>query len=168
LLQDLTMKLADAQDRAEKGARGVKISTESTLKEDDITLHQLEELANNSELEVFQAKDIDVRTSKLTSRLVDYMTEEIECRLDRIYLETLHESRNGSRSPGKSMEDANALKEELDSLHSDIGVLAEMAVQQEFKDPILKAASSQEVHLKAKSEARLSYVSVKASFLPIY
>lgn len=153
------MKLVDTQDRAEKTARGVKISTEGNLKEDDITLRQLEELADTSNLNEFQAKNIDVRTTKLISRLVDYTTEEIECRLDRIYLETLHESRNGSESPAERKEDANALKEELDSLHSEIEVLAEMAVQQEFKDPIMKAARSQEVHLKTKSEVRLSYVS---------
>jgi hypothetical protein len=159
MLQDFRGKLAESQDRAGKSAKELKLSIQDYLKGHDNKLCQVEELSDNLEPDTLQGKASTDRSSKLASKLVEYVTEEVTCRLDRIYLQTLHEP-PGDLSPHEIKDqDASALKEELDSLYSEIRVLAEMAVQQEFLSPIIKTIHMQENRIQDDSEVRLDYVS---------
>jgi hypothetical protein len=121
-------------------------------------LEKLEKLVDDTKVGGFSCPALRARTAKLASKLVDYMAEEIECRLDRIYLEELHESSTRSSGDGGVQEEIS-LKEELDSLYSEIRVLSEMAVRQEFEAPIMKAVADHEAHLHAESCSRMNYVS---------
>ena len=153
--------MVESRDTAEKSARAIKLKSQDSLKLDDKTLRQLEDLVGDGALDSFNGRDVIARTEKLASKLVDYMTEEMEFRLNRIYVEVLHgESDRLSRQDGNVEEEA-ALKDELDSLYSEIRVLAEMAVQQEFKLPILEAVQSKGRHLNDVSVNRLDYVCPK-------
>ena len=158
MFQDFNRKLTESQDIAEKAARAARLKTQDSLKEDDRKLRQLEDLAGDTAMDTFKGRDINARTEKLTSKLVDYMIEEMESRLDRIYMEALHDVSGGPSGQEGDVEEEATIKDELDSLYSEIGVLAEMAVQQEFKAPILNAVRGKETRLKDSSEARLGYV----------
>lgn len=79
------------------------------------------------------------RVEDLTATLSQLISEEIHCRLDRLYLEGMQTTNADSNaSTGDDHEMYNGLQAELESLYPEIGVLAEMSVKQQFGDPILR------------------------------
>ena len=79
-------------------------------------------------------------TTKLIDKLLDFSREEIQCRLDRIYLEQSarsDEPRNGVI--GQSTGEEKRVADDLRSLYSEISDVVTLSVSQEFKRPILDA-----------------------------
>lgn len=133
-------------------------SIATRLKDDDRTLKILEKLASgigSSE----EDRVAGSRAAELTAKLAGYVAEEIHCRLDRLYMETICAGRNGSVEGSEhEHEPLDALEEELKSLYPEIGVLAEMSAKQQFSDPILSELQSRHNRLRLTSEKKLDYV----------
>jgi hypothetical protein len=89
--------------------------------------------------------------------LIKHTVETTRTRLDRIYLE------ESSKSIGAADEDANdpeviALKEELESLYSEILPVAQMSIEQEYLEPALQVIAAQDVHGKDRAAKAMDYV----------
>lgn len=79
-----------------------------------------------------------VKVGKLTARLSGLTREEIECRLDRVYLHELRE-KDTNRMHEQCELGEEELEEDLKSLHIEIPDVAAMSAFQEFKAPLLRA-----------------------------
>lgn len=67
-------------------------------------------------------------------------TEEIRCRLDRIYIETIRSSSNTNASQSTQASNlVSSLKEELGSLYPEISAVSQMSVSQEFEAPLTQS-----------------------------
>lgn len=96
----------------------------------------------------------------LTTNLTEYAAEEVHCRLDRIYLETLQRGSNTVNGGAEDEADLIAsLENELDSLYPEIGILTEVSIGQQFKGPILRELKNRHGQLQSTTEEKLDYVS---------
>ena len=85
---------------------------------------------------------------------------EIQHRLDRLYLETVQKV-HGVMQDETTQADSDvseALEEELGSLYSEIGILAELSTRQQLVDPIHREIQSQHGALCASSNQKLHLV----------
>jgi len=99
------------------------------------------------------------RAPRLVEKLIDFTCEEIRCRLDRIYLEQLHEpvSHENGIEDGLSMQEVS-LKADLETLYAEIRDVVAMAVAQEFEHPLLN--SRRENWRRHKASEDLAHQSV--------
>lgn len=148
---------------ATEGALQIRKRTEQQLAQhlphDDRELDALQRLALPREAITNSAIDSDWKASRLAKRLVDFTCDEIQCRLDRIYLEQLHgppKPRNGI-GDGPSKEESS-LKSDLDSLYAEIRDVLVMSVTHEFESPLLKL--SQEDRQRQCAAEELAHQSV--------
>lgn len=88
--------------------------------------------------------------------LSDYVAEEIHYRLDRLYLETIHAG--GSNPDVMDGTASTALEEELESLHPEIEILAEMSTRQQFHEPILRELQNEHDQLRVAAQEKLEQV----------
>lgn len=139
-------------------SKGIVPSITSKLKEDDRALQRFEKSASGLDSTEEDGK-ISERAMDLATKLADYVAEEVHCRLDRIYLETLQ---SGSNTTNGEIEDEAdliaSLENELDSLYPEIGILAELCTKQQFKSPILRELKNRHGQLQSTSEEKLDYV----------
>lgn len=90
--------------------------------------------------------------------LADYTAEEIHYRLDRLYLEAIQAGKSGGGQTASGDETIAALREELESLYPEIGVLADMSTKQQFHEPILREMHNEHGQLRAASQQKLEQV----------
>ncbi|KAL2002058.1 hypothetical protein VTN02DRAFT_740 [Thermoascus thermophilus] len=158
LAHDLETRLKAGTESAAADRKKALSSIATRLKDDDRKLKILEKLASgigSSE----EDRVVGSRAAELTAKLAGYVAEEIHCRLDRLYMETICAGRGGSvKGSEHEHEPLDALEEELESLYPEIGVLAEMSAKQQFSDPILSELRSRHNTLRLISEKRLDYV----------
>ncbi|GMF80287.1 unnamed protein product [Aspergillus oryzae] len=97
------------------------------LKEDDRALADLERLGSGIGPTGDDASVVK-RTSELSTILAHYLAEEIQYRLDRVYLENLRvgQTKASQNLDGVADEVSIALERELESLYPEIDMLAEM------------------------------------------
>ena len=161
LTDEFETKLSAAKELAAAESKGIIPSLTSKLKEDDRALQRFEKMVSglgSSE----EDREMGERAIGLTEKLAEYLGEEVHCRLDRIYLETVQ---GGSRGVNGGSEEDEAelvagVEEELDSLYPEIGVLAEMSTQQQFKGPILREIQSRHGQLQSTDEKKLDHVRI--------
>ena len=127
------------------------------MKADDKLLASLQKLA--SDLDPLNTDDFDIiaRIKELSARLIKNTVEGIRTKLDRTYLEALYASSTNGSDDGQESQD---LRDELESLYSEILPVAQMSAEQQFLQPALRtmAASSgkgQERAAKAVKYVRL-------------
>lgn len=131
------------------------------LKDDDRTLQKLEGLLSRLGSDD-EDRAAGKRATELTSRLSGYVSEEIQCRLDRLYMETINSTSESSAFNGAGGEDEVllALQEELESLYPEITVLSDISAKQQFSDPIQRELENHHGNMYSASEKKLSHVSV--------
>ena len=153
---------------------GLKIESENTavdskrilstlaawLKEDNRVLADLERLGSGIGPTGDDASVVK-RTSELSTILAQCLGEEIQCRLDRVYLENI---RAGQFKAKQKLNDAVdevsvALEEELESLYPEIDLLAEMYTKQQYTAPVSRALQNHHNQLHVASHKKLNYVS---------
>lgn len=136
------------------------------LKDDDRTLQKLEGLASRIGSDD-QDRAAGKRAAELTTRLSGYVSEEIQCRLDRLYMEAMRSTSElpSSNTAGGEEEIALALEEELASLYPEITVLSEISARQQFSDPIQRELENHHGNMYSVSEKKLSQVSLFSRFL---
>jgi hypothetical protein len=123
------------------------------LHQEDQELDALQKLALPHGAVADSAIDSDWKALRLVKRLVDFASEEIQCRLDRVYLEQLHaplKHENGIEEGSSDQE--FSLKSDLDSLYAEIRDVIAMSFSQEFEYPLLKSRQEDRQHQRASEE----------------
>ncbi|KAL1852940.1 hypothetical protein Plec18170_005522 [Paecilomyces lecythidis] len=164
---------ATADDLAQSLEAQMRTGTESTvmesrklfslvtakLKDDDRAMQKLEALLSRlgSDDEDRAAGE---RATALTSRLSGYVSEEIQCRLDRLYMEAINSTAEAPALNGAGVEDevVFALQEELASLYPEITVLSDISAKQQFSDPIQRELENHHGNMYSASEKKLSHI----------
>lgn len=130
------------------------------LKEDDRALADLERLGSGIGPTGDDASVVK-RTSELSTILAHYLAEEIQYRLDRVYLENLRvgQTKASQNLDGVADEVSIALERELESLYPEIDMLAEMYTKQQYNAPISRALQKHHDQLHISSFQKFNYVS---------
>jgi hypothetical protein len=132
----------------------------SKLVQDDEILSKAERVMMDSESTEAEGQ-LEKRTLDLISILSRLTSEEIRCRLDRLYLEELLSDGEVSTGVSENQQDAKiALEQDLESLYSDIEVLAEVSARQEFGQSILGELRKNKQHSAHSLEEDLDTVCI--------
>ncbi|KAL9044767.1 MAG: hypothetical protein Q9214_002114 [Letrouitia sp. 1 TL-2023] len=132
---------------------------DSHLKADDRTLTKLDQLASNIELDTSDEKQSTQEIERLCSRLAGNRVNDLHYRLDRIYLESLHEfSCKGVRNITEDDQHEKSVKSELDSLYTEIPAVAEMSIAQEFAIPLSNAIAERIALAEETKKSTLDHV----------
>lgn len=134
------------------------------LREHDMMLHGFEELASRLEEGDGDGDGddgLEERAAKLSARLGGVLAEEIQCRLDRLYLEcaVAEGSGVGDDAQGDAGGQIAGLEEEIGSLHSEIDVLAHMASQERFQGRVSQAVRQKRELADSTTGRQLDHVS---------
>ncbi|CRG90437.1 hypothetical protein PISL3812_07481 [Talaromyces islandicus] len=103
----------------------------SKLKSDDRALVEAERFAAELELTEEDEKT-EKRAMELTSSLSKLVSDEIYCRLDRLYLEALLTGDESTESRPEMRDQISEIEDDLQSLYLEVHVLAEMSSKHEF------------------------------------
>lgn len=132
---------------------------DSHFKADDRTLVELEQLASNIELDTSDESQMTQEIERLCTRLAGYRVNDLQYRLDRIYLDSLGE--NTRKGVGHIIEDdqyEETVKSELDSLYKEIAAVAEMSIAQEFAIPLSNAIAERTTLTERAKKSTLEHV----------
>jgi hypothetical protein len=91
-------------------------------------------------------------------RLIKYTVECVRTRLDRVYLETLVGASGTTNHRRGHVAEVMALKDELESLYSEILPVAQMSVEQRYLESALKFINAQDLNGDQKSSKAIDYV----------
>ncbi|KAF9883459.1 hypothetical protein FE257_003457 [Aspergillus nanangensis] len=160
LARDVESRLKSESDKVTMEGKRILSSLAGRLKEDDRVLADLERLASGIESTSDDASIIK-KTSNFGTLLSQLVSEEIQVRLDRLYLESLQTSL-GDTSFGSSEahegEALVALEGEMESLYPEIDILAEVSTKQQFSEPVLRELQHHHGQLRMASHNRLDYI----------
>jgi hypothetical protein len=90
--------------------------------------------------------------------------EGVRTRLDRIYLEATVDEECTAESSNDDDVESKALREELESLYSEILPVAQMSAEQQYLEPALRCVGASETQAKARSSKAFDYVPYSRSF----
>ncbi|KJK61531.1 hypothetical protein P875_00042203 [Aspergillus parasiticus SU-1] len=163
----------ESTELAQEVGAGLEVESENTavdskrilstlaawLKEDDRALADLERLGSGIEATGDDASVVK-RTSELSTILAHYLAEEIQYRLDRVYLENLRagQTKANQNLDGAADEVSIALEGELESLYPEIDMLAEMYTRQQYNAPISRALQKHHDQLHISSHKKFNYI----------
>ncbi|GKZ22813.1 hypothetical protein AbraCBS73388_008989 [Aspergillus brasiliensis] len=158
LAHALESELRGVSEQATADAKRILSSLTARFKEDDRLIANLERLASGIE-----TSEQDENSAKLASErctaLAQCVAGEIKCRLDRLYLESIQAGLMKTRTePTPENEPLAALEEELESLYTEIEILAELSTKQQFADPIIGELSNHHEELQNATHETLDYI----------
>lgn len=156
---ELEASFRRAADRTGQENKWILSSLSAQLKTDDKALAALETVVSGVKLDRNDASIIK-RTTDLSAMLANYSAEEIHFRLDRIYLGAAQGETSNYDGNSSDAATIAALKEELESLYSEVEVLAELSTKQQFYEPILREIHKAHSQLRAASQQRMEEVSI--------
>ncbi|KAE8379521.1 hypothetical protein BDV26DRAFT_291249 [Aspergillus bertholletiae] len=164
---------AASNELSQEVGTGLKIELENTavdskkilstlaawLKEDDRVLVGLQQLGSGIGPTTGDATAVKW-TAELSTILAHCLAEEIQCRLDRVYLENLRvgQFKTKQNFNGTWDEALIALEGELESLYPEIDILAEMYTKQQYTTPISRALQNHHNQLHIDSHKKLNYI----------
>ncbi|EEH40135.2 hypothetical protein PAAG_08984 [Paracoccidioides lutzii Pb01] len=163
---DVTVEDLTHEFETSLGAVQSLLSTESStllpmlagkLKDDDRSMLGLEKIASTVQIDG-DDKELSRRATQLTAKLAGYLAEEIHSRLDRLYLEAIHNGASGADQGEDKNTQLATFQEEINSLYSEIEILSEMTTQQQFKVPILRALQSRGTETRSTSQQQLEQI----------
>ncbi|KAI9373148.1 Sodium/calcium exchanger protein-domain-containing protein [Aspergillus egyptiacus] len=159
LALEFETSLKNESEKSMMDGKKILSALTARIKEDDKILSDLERLAAGVNSSVDDAS-VMRRTSDLSNALAQYVSEEIYCRLDRLYLEAvLGSSKTVSHvSNDAATKAVVSLEEELDSLYPEVDILAEMSTKQQFVEPILRELQNHHGQLRIVSHQKLDYI----------
>lgn len=141
LLQTTTDNLTAAQHQLRDAEHRIVGVSSELLREDDQVLHKIERAAAKLTPTAYEDTPIQ-KVKTMCAKLIVSLTEDIRCRLDRVYLETLI-STSDTGEPSADIDNnlQLSLEVELDSLYTEIGDLNRVFVIQDFQKPLIQASS---------------------------
>ncbi|PKX98594.1 uncharacterized protein P174DRAFT_382236 [Aspergillus novofumigatus IBT 16806] len=159
LARELEASLKTEVERVTNDGRKTLSVLAVRVKDDDKILADLEQSASGIQVTTDDAS-ITKRASELGSLLAEYVADEIHCRLDRLYLESVKAGRADTvdRATETEEEALMTLGDELESLYPEIDILAEMSTRQLFNEPILRELQNVHGQLRMASHKRLENV----------
>lgn len=128
-----------------------------SLRQDDTVLRKLDEIAPTVQPLSQSLKDEKSRIEALCGRLVTYNTQEIRCRLDRKYLESL-DANESHLQPIEAQNLISSLKAELETLYPEIRAVAQISIGQSFETPLAESIENDIALGKAQSRSILDDV----------
>ncbi|KAL4938625.1 hypothetical protein BDV06DRAFT_49812 [Aspergillus oleicola] len=156
LAHELEVSLKNESEKSTMDGKKILSALTTLLKGNDKLLSDLEGLAAG-----VQSSDGDAtimkRTSEMSTMLSQCVAEEIYCRLDRLYLEKLL-NKASHTSTGKDVEAVASLEQEMNSLYSEIDILAEMSTRQQFVEPVLRQLQNHHGQLRIASHQKLDLI----------
>ncbi|QGA17965.1 hypothetical protein EYB26_005642 [Talaromyces marneffei] len=153
---DFESRMHEYQQQKQTERKHLLQRASSKLVKDDEILSKAERILADSESTEADGK-LEKRALDLISVLSRLSSEEIRCRLDRLYLENLL-SDGEVGTDIENQETKIALEEDLESLYSEIEVLAEMSARQEFGQPILGELRKNKQHSANSLEENLDTI----------
>ena len=95
-------------------------------------------------------------------RLITFVAEGVRLRLDRIYLDSLQDARHAPQEHGGATGtiEIDKLQEEVETLYSEIGSVADMSIQQTYLHPLLRLIRGRDDSAVQESESTLEHVRV--------
>lgn len=138
MLQTVIQNATLAQSQLQAYFHAYPNRVADSLRQDDTILRKLEEIAPMVQPPSGSLKDEKSRVEELCGRLVTYNTQEIRCRLDRKYLESLPANDSHSQ-PIEAENLISSLKAELDTLYPEIRSVAQISIDQSFETPLLES-----------------------------
>ena len=152
------MDLKSEIEKTTSGGKKELSRVTARCRDDDAVLADLERLASEADAAGDSGTAMR-RTTELSALLAGYVIEEMQCRLDRLFLETITHNQPASDGPGSGEEErVSALEEELEYLYPEIGVLAEMSTRKQFGEPIIRELKKRHERSCAASHRKLEYV----------
>lgn len=135
------------------------------LHSDDKILASLKKLSGALQQGSSGADDHSARLKQLCASLIKYTVEGVRVRLDRVYIE----GREGSSGSPEGFGDARsadmaALKEELESLYSEIIPVAQMSAEQRYLQLALRSIAAQGGQGLERSKKIAEYVGFSSYF----
>lgn len=164
MLQTVIQNATLAQSQLQAYFHAYPNRVADSLRQDDIILRKLEEIAPMVQPLSGSLKDEKSRVEELCGRLVTYKTQEIRCRLDRKYLESLSADDSHSQPIG----DENlisSLKAELETLYPEIRSVAQISIGQSFETPLVESIEKDIALGKMQSRSILDDVRLHGLFL---
>lgn len=162
LIQDISAKLSSYQSGVQSRSKVAPTKISELLNHDDRILSKISKVATSLTPDDGSHEEASLRTDSLASTLAHFRTKTLQCRLDRLYLETLHEEFASRPAEEENLAETElqqkSLEEELDSLYPEIHDLASMSVEQEFKAPIMSTLAAQSRMRHEMSEGQRRYV----------
>lgn len=152
--QSLNLQLREVEDGLRSTINSVSSSAASYFRNDDDCLQNLGAV---SVLNFDDGKALEARVAELTSTLSDLTREEIECHLNRTYLQCLTENVVERKRESNDYNEAE-LEQDLKSLHVEIPDVAAMSIFQDFQTPLLRALADQQNKKHAKAKGLLEDV----------
>lgn len=128
-----------------------------SLRQDDTILRKLDEIAPTVQPLSQSLKDEKSRIEALCGRLVTYNTQEIRCRLDRKYLESL-DANESHLQPIEAQNLISSLKAELETLYPEIRAVAQISIGQSFETPLAESIENDIALGKAQNRSILDDV----------
>lgn len=128
-----------------------------SLRQDDTILRKLDEIAPTVQPLSQSLKDEKSRMEALCGRLVTYNTQEIRCRLDRKYLESL-DANESHLQPIEAQNLISSLKAELETLYPEIRAVAQISIGQSFETPLAESIENDIALGKAQNRSILDDV----------
>ncbi|KAL4792896.1 hypothetical protein BDV19DRAFT_241425 [Aspergillus venezuelensis] len=156
LTHELEVSLKNESEKSTMTGKKILSVLTTRLKENDKLLSDLEGLAAG-----VQSSDGDAtimkRTIEMSTILAQCVADEIYCRLDRLYLEKVLNSKSHAPT-GKDAEAVTSLEQEMNSLYSEIDILAEMSTRQQFVEPVLRQLQNHHGQLRIASHQKLDLI----------
>lgn len=128
---------------------------QNLLYEDDKVMIGLQKLINELAVEDPTQDIAAKRVQELGARLIKHMVERVRTILDSTYLEDSTGVDDYNEIGSANVE---ALKEEVESLYTEILPVAQIAVGQQFLEPVARAQGSYTAKNKATSGIAAKYV----------
>ncbi|QRD92013.1 hypothetical protein F9C07_2062802 [Aspergillus flavus] len=159
LAQEVRAVLKIESENTAADSKRILSTLAAWLKEDDRALADLERLGSGIGPTGDDASVVK-RTSELSTILAHYLAEEIQYRLDRVYLENLRvgQTKASQNLDGVADEVSIALERELESLYPEIDMLAEMYTKQQYNAPISRALQKHHDQLHISSFQKFNYI----------
>ncbi|PWY93344.1 vacuolar H+/Ca2+ exchanger [Aspergillus sclerotioniger CBS 115572] len=159
LAHALESEMRSVSEQATAEAKRILSSLTARFKEDDKLIAGLERLASGIEI-TEQDETTAKQASERSAALARYVADEIQCRLDRLYLESLQAGSMETQAEAVPVEDEAlvALGKELESLYPEIDILAEVSSRQKFAEPMIGELRDHHGKLRMDSHKKLDYV----------
>ena len=138
-----------------------------SLRQDDTILRKLDEIAPTVQPLSQSLKDEKSRIEALCERLVTYNTQEIRCRLDRKYLESL-DANESHLQPIEAQNLISSLKAELETLYPEIRAVAQISIGQSFEAPLAESIENDIALGKAQNRSILDDVRLHGLLFTVY
>jgi hypothetical protein len=162
LSSSISSNLATATSEAKAEHAALLSYATERLSSDDRMLAVLPKIASNIAAQPPASNDTKA-IDQWCKAIVSFRAAEIKARVDATYQLNLAKSATSELPDGDEGDlqaEKSALQEELESLHSEIAAMAEMVVEHELREPIVKTREIAEEQRRQAQRAWLAYVCI--------